>query len=114
MSKIDLKKANIMWANNVVILSSQAAEIRNLSNNKTENNEQEDKNQKNTVILTREDEDLLDAKTIFKYKAVRELRPDIPVVTDLVNAQNLAFLLSSPYEYSLMKKHNFTETPVFA
>ena len=69
---------------------------------------------KSSKILTREDEDLLDARTIFKYKAVKGLKPDIPVVTDLVNSQNLAFLLCSPYEYSLMKKHNFTETPVFA
>jgi len=57
---------------------------------------------------------LLDARTIFKFKAVKGLRSDIPVVTDLVNSYNLAFLLKRPYEYSLMKKHNFTETPVFA
>jgi len=35
--------------------------------------------------LTRVEEDLLDARTIFKYKAVMDLRPDIPVVCDLVN-----------------------------
>lgn len=27
--------------------------------------------------LTKEEEDLLDARTIFKYKTIRKLRPDI-------------------------------------
>ena len=53
--------------------------------------------------LTRDQEDLLDAKTIFKYKAINKLRPDIPIVTELVSPQNLSFLISDPKEYTTMK-----------
>jgi hypothetical protein len=35
--------------------------------------------------LTKDEEDLLDAKTIFKYKAVSQLKPDIEIVTELVS-----------------------------
>ncbi len=34
--------------------------------------------------LTRDQEDLLDARTIFKYKAIIKIRPDIPIVTEMV------------------------------
>ena len=42
------------------------------------------------------------------------LRPNIPVITELVNITNLSFLVSNPEEYKLMKKYNYTKTPVFA
>ena len=42
------------------------------------------------------------------------LRPKVPVITELVNISNLSFLVSNPKEYELMKKHNYTKTPVFA
>ena len=55
--------------------------------------------------LSRDQEDLLDAKTIFKYKAISKLRRDIPIVTELVSPQNLGFLIGTPKDYGIMKKY---------
>ena len=66
-------------------------------------------NEEELCSLTRTEGDLLDAITIFKYKAITTLRPDISLVTDLVNPQNIAFLLNHPSEYDIMQKYNFTE-----
>ena len=59
--------------------------------------------------LTRDEEDLLDARTIFKYKAITKLIPKIPIVTELVCPQNVAFLLPNPRDYALMNKHGYTQ-----
>lgn len=59
--------------------------------------------------LTRDQEDLLDAKTIFKYKAIIKLRPDIPIVTEMVSPENLGFIISSPKDYATMKKYGYTQ-----
>ena len=59
--------------------------------------------------MTRDQEDLLDAKTIFKYKAIMKLRPDIPVVTELVCPQNLGFLIGNAKDYATMKKYGIMQ-----
>lgn len=64
--------------------------------------------------LTRDQEDLLDARTIFKYKAIIKIRPDIPIVTEMVCPQNLQFLQPNPDDYALMKKYSYAMTPNFA
>jgi hypothetical protein len=42
--------------------------------------------------LTRDQEDLLDAKTIFKYKVISKVKPGIPIVTELVCPSNLTYI----------------------
>ena len=64
--------------------------------------------------MSRDEEDLLDARTIFKFKAVNWIRPGISIVTELVSPQNLAFLLPHPKDYALMRKYGYTQTPTFA
>ena len=42
--------------------------------------------------LTREEEDLLDAKTIFKYNMISKINKDIFCVIELINPNNVSFL----------------------
>lgn len=37
-----------------------------------------------------------------------KLRPNMPIVTELVNPSNLMFLLSKAEDYSIMKKFDIT------
>ena len=58
------------------------------------------------------DEDLLDAKTIFKYKEVKKVMQNIPILTELVSPQNVAYLLPDPYDYTLMRKFGYTQVEI--
>lgn len=62
LNERDLIRANIEKASTIVILASELLQ--------TEENTHEDDASKKSMELTKEQEDLLDAKTIFKYKAV--------------------------------------------
>lgn len=64
--------------------------------------------------MTRDQEDLLDAKTIFKFKAINIVRPDIPIVTELVSPQNLGFLIADPKEYATMKKYGQVNVKLYS
>lgn len=64
--------------------------------------------------MTKDEEDLLDAKTVFKYKSVKRIRPDIEIVTEIVNPHNFAFLLSTSEDYEIMRDHGYNNTPLFA
>ena len=59
-------------------------------------------------------ENLLDAKTIFKYNIIKKKNPNVNVVTELINQNNIAFLLDNPLLYQFMKDFEFDQTPVFA
>lgn len=120
MNKKDLFRANILKASKVVILAPNVEEVKRKSNdfseNEVENEFDDDYNGENSNSrkLTRDEEDLMDARTIFKYKMVKRIRPDIPIVTELVCPQNLVFILPHPKDYSIMRKFGFAQTPTFA
>ena len=76
MKEKDVLKTNIHKAQKVVILSPNIEEIKNNQNKK--NHKESYRN------LTKDEEDLLDARTIFKYKSIIKIRPNIPIVTEMV------------------------------
>jgi hypothetical protein len=48
--------------------------------------------------LTREEEDLLDSKTIFKYNMISKIKKDIFIVVELINPKNVSFLYNKGRE----------------
>lgn len=85
MNKEDLQRAGIKNAIKVVILSPSLDEIFKSKGNIDENKRQARK-------LTKEEEDLLDSKTIFKYNMISKLKKDIFIVIELINPKNVSFL----------------------
>lgn len=57
---------------------------------------------------------MLDAQTIFKYNIIKKKNPKVNIVTELVNHENIAFLLNNPLLYHLLIQFNYDQTPVFA
>ena len=57
--------------------------------------------------MTKEEENLLDAKTIFKYNIIKKKNPKVNVVTELISQDNIAFLLDDPLLYNLMKEYGY-------
>lgn len=53
--------------------------------------------------LELDEENLLDANTIFRYKITSKIRPDIKIVTELVAPQNLSFLLPRSKDHIILK-----------
>ena len=101
MKRSDLKRAGIKSAKKVVILAPGINEISQFTLNKKLknlkiNNEDDENNEIKQVItarkLTREEEDLLDAKTIFKYNMISKINKDIFCVIELINPSNVSFL----------------------
>ena len=86
MNKKDLLRAGIATASKVVILAPSIGEISNFTNKKQE------KSEGFARKLTREEGDLLDAKTIFKYNLISKIRKDIYCVIELINPKNISFL----------------------
>ena len=101
MKRSDLKRAGIRSAKRVVILAPGIYEIsqftlnkklKNLKVNKEEDENEEDEKNISARKLTREEEDLLDAKTIFKYNMISKINKDIFCVIELINPKNVSFL----------------------
>ena len=61
-----------------------------------------------------DEENLLDAKTIFKYNIIKKKNPKVNVVTELINQNNIAYLLENPLLYPFMNEYGFDQTPTFA
>lgn len=98
-----------MQAKQIVILTPNVgAEKQDMA---TEENphEEQDEEAKNADA-----ENLLDAKTIFKYNIIKKKNPKVSVVTELINQKNIAFLLDNPLLYHFMSIYEFDQTPVFA
>jgi len=95
---------NIKKAKQIVILTPNVGEEKP-KKNQTENEygegEAEDKSNQN------DGENLLDAKTIFKYNIIKKKNPQVIVVTELINHENIAFLLDNPLLYHFMTKPGF-------
>lgn len=98
MKKSDLKRAGIKFAKRVVILAPSVVEISRFILSKSlkkVNHITIDDNALPTVSarkLTREEEDLLDSKTIFKYNMISKMKKDIFCVIELINPKNVSFL----------------------
>jgi len=101
MKKSDLKRAGIRNAKRVVILApsineiSQFTEKHRLKNlKKFQNNDDENENNLEIIErkLSREEEDLLDSKTIFKYNMISKINKNIFCVIELINPKNVSFL----------------------
>ena len=115
MNHRDLIRANIKEASKVVILSPRVEDVShaNFEDDNIVLNEEklEQESQASTSQLTRDQEDLLDAKTIFKYRSIVKLKADIQIVTELVSPQNLSFLIYNN-DYALMKKYGFNHVRI--
>ena len=98
-----------MKAKQIVILTPNiGGEMKESQEEKTEN-EQQDENQKDA----NDEENLLDAKTIFKYNIIKKKNPKVNVVTELINQNNIAFLLDNPLMFPFFKFYKYDQTPVF-
>lgn len=84
-----------MKAKQVVILTNNIAVVKqkeSLDQQAVELEEQDSKNFEN----------LLDAKTIFKYNIIKKKNPNVNIVTDLINQGNIAYLLDNPLLYHFL------------
>ena len=100
MKKTDLKRAGIRSAKRVVILApsineiSQFTEKHRLKNIEISHNDDDNDNNQEIIEgkLSREEEDLLDSKTIFKYNMISKINKNIFCVIELINPKNVSFL----------------------
>ena len=96
-----------MKAKQIVILTPNIGQKKNKNKTDTEKDVEPDKD-------ANDEENLLDAKTIFKYNIIKKKNPKVNVVTELINNYNIAYLLDNPLLYPFMNEYGFDQTPVFA
>ena len=92
LERKDLLRAGILSASKVVILSPSISEISTFKNSSTHEKEEDNNSSSSTRGLTREEENLLDAKTIFKYNLVTEMNNEVFCLIELINPNNISFL----------------------
>jgi len=92
LERKDLLRAGILSASKVVILSPSISEISIFKNSSTHEKEEDNNSSSKTKGLSREEENLLDAKTIFKYNLVTEMNNDVFCLIELINPNNISFL----------------------
>jgi hypothetical protein len=100
LNEKDLYRANIKKASRVVIMTNKITAP--------------EKGEEDDTSDLKDKEDLLDAQTIFKYLNVARLRPDIPIITELVHPSNISFLINNNRDYSLMKKYGYYHTEMYS
>ena len=88
MKKRDLLRAGILSASKVVILSPSLNEILPYKAHKKEKKE----NSSDVRSLTREEEDLLDSKTVVLYNFITEIKSDIFCLIELINPNNISLI----------------------
>ena len=91
LERRDLLRAGILSASKVVILPPSISEISTFKNSSS-NEKEEDNSSSSTRGLTHEEENLLDAKTIFKYNLVTEMNNEVFCLIELINPNNISFL----------------------
>ena len=96
-----------MKAKQVVILTPNVGKAKKKQTQKNEDEEEEEANPD-------DEENLLDAQTIFKYNIIKSKNKNVNVVTELVNHNNIAYLLNNPLLYNLLSVYKYDQTPVFA
>ena len=95
-------RVNIKHALQVVILSPNVG-IRKKVETEAENAEDTAPDEKQLA----DEENLLDAKTIFKYNIIKKKNPTVRVVTELINQHNIAFLLEDPLLYHFLREFDY-------
>lgn len=73
--------------------------------NKKSNQGQFNKDQKEEARNFSEQENLRDAKTIFMYNIIKKMNPNVNVVTELINQDNISYMLNDPLLYYLQSKY---------
>jgi len=91
MKRKDLLRAGILSASKVVILSPGLNEIMGFKVPKKEEKKDSDSSA-NVRSLTREEENLLDSKTVFKYNLITEMKSDIFCLIELINPNNISLI----------------------
>jgi hypothetical protein len=119
LNKGDLKRAGIRFANKVVILAPGINEISHFTSNQKKRGFNQEDLSKQARKLTREEEDLLDSKTIFKYNMISKIKKDTFIIIELINPKNVSFLYNKGREqndeYRFIKsKVNIDGTASFA
>ncbi|CAI2375890.1 unnamed protein product [Moneuplotes crassus] len=129
LKESDLDKINLEEAKQVVILSPMLGTkttkepYSNTGKNPKKNNslpEAEDSmlkedNKDDDAIKEKkekEEENLMDAQTIFKYNIIKR-HADVKIITELYSHENLAYL-DSPNIYHVMNEYGYDQTPIFA
>ena len=105
-------RVNIMKAKQIEILTPNISiEMKDKSKKQDNHGAEEDDGDKKDA---NDEENLLDAKTIFKYNIIKKKNPKVNVVTELINQSNIAFLLDDPLLLPFFKYYLYDQTPVFA
>ena len=102
----NLYRANILSADIAVILSSSSYSYSFIKNDTgaketIEQNNNSSQNIENNTRLF--DEEVIDAKTLFIYKSIKNVNKSIKVITELLQTNDIEFLLSSEYLKKLVK-----------
>jgi hypothetical protein len=103
MNIIDLRRAGILSAKRVVILTPSIHEInqfivgKEINNLRNSNNNDDEENSLKSQYnearkLTKQEEDLLDAKSIFTYNLISKIKKEIFIIIELINPNNVSFL----------------------
>ena len=88
-----------MQAKQIVILSPNIGQAK--KEQSSEEGEVDDTND------AKDQENLLDAKTIFKYNIIKKKNKTVKVVTELINQDNIAYLLDNPLLYPFMNDYGY-------
>ena len=96
-------RVNIKHALQVVILSPNVGIKKKAEPTDQENVEETVPDEKSLA----DEENLLDAKTIFKYNIIKKKNPNVRVVTELINQHNIAFLLEDPLLYHFLREYDY-------
>ena len=92
MKRKDLLRAGILSASKVVILSSSLNELAAYKSHKKEEKKEDDDKSPKVRSLTREEEELLDSKTVIKYNFITEIKSDIFCLIELINPNNISLI----------------------
>ena len=104
-------RVNIMKAKQVVILTPNANKLHRKAEAPSD---KKGHSRSEEFGMSKDEETLRDAKTIFKYNIIKKKNPKVKVVTELIAQDNIAFLMDNPLLYNLMKKYEYDQTPTFA
>lgn len=121
LKESDLERINLDDAKQVVILSPNLNRNANDAKNsgktdsmlegalKVENRDDDFIKEKKE----KEEENLMDAQTIFKYNIIKKRHKNVRIITELYSHQNLAYL-DDPSIYHVMNEYGYDQTPIFA
>ena len=102
LSPENLFRANIGSAEIAVILSSFSSggshkkdELNEIIGKQIDNINGEEEEGSDSNNHKKNDEEIIDAKTLFIYKSIKKLNSSVQIITELLNSYNIEFLLST-------------------